>query len=96
MLDDRKCVRNTKSLIKAMSCLCNNNNNNNNNNNLRGFSQRVNGTNEATAACRLLVSTFAERGCFAWSARQIPYGRILAFLGRSRYFVFQVSPQLYS
>jgi hypothetical protein len=25
-----------------------------------------------------------------------PYGRILGFLDRSRYFIFQVAPQLYS
>jgi hypothetical protein len=27
--------------------------------------------------------------------RRIPYGRILDFLGRSRYFFFQIAPQLY-
>jgi hypothetical protein len=32
----------------------------------------------------------------AWSARWIPYCRILGYLDRSRYFLFQVAPQLYS
>jgi hypothetical protein len=32
----------------------------------------------------------------AYSARQIPYGRNLYFLDRSRYFFLQVAPQLYS
>jgi hypothetical protein len=32
----------------------------------------------------------------AWSAWRIPYGRILGFLDRSRYFSFQAAPQLYS
>jgi hypothetical protein len=34
-------------------------------------------------------------GCRAVSAAD-PYGRILGFLDRSRYFFFQVAPQLYS
>jgi hypothetical protein len=32
----------------------------------------------------------------AWSARRIPYGRILDFLDRNRYFFFQVARALYS
>jgi hypothetical protein len=42
-----------------------------------------------------LVSTFADRGCYIISVTD-PYGRILGFLDRSRYFFFQVAPQLYS
>jgi hypothetical protein len=37
----------------------------------------------------------AVRRCRAFSATD-PYGRILGFLDRSRYFFFQVVPQLYS
>jgi hypothetical protein len=39
-----------------------------------------------------LVQTFADRVVRATD----PYGRILSFLDRSRYFFFQVGPQLYS
>jgi hypothetical protein len=42
-----------------------------------------------------LMPTFADRGCHVVSVTD-PYGRILAFLARSRYFFFQVVPQLYS
>jgi hypothetical protein len=42
-----------------------------------------------------LVPTFADRGCDVVSATD-PYGRIPGFLDRSRYFSFQVAPQLYS
>jgi hypothetical protein len=42
-----------------------------------------------------LVPTFAGRGCHVIIVTD-PYGRILAFLDRSRYFFFQVAPQLYS
>jgi CBS-domain-containing membrane protein len=42
-----------------------------------------------------LVPTFAERGCHVVSVTD-PYGRILGFLDRNRYFFFQVAPQLYS
>jgi hypothetical protein len=48
--------------------------------------------------CRLpakLVPTFVDRGCHMVSVTD-PYGRILGFLDRSRYFFFQVAPQLYS
>jgi hypothetical protein len=41
-----------------------------------------------------LVSTFS-RGCHVVSVSD-PYDRILAFLDRSRYFLFQLAPQLYS
>jgi hypothetical protein len=42
-----------------------------------------------------LVLTFADRGCHVVSVTD-PYGRILGFLDRSRYFFFQAVPQLYS
>jgi hypothetical protein len=42
-----------------------------------------------------LVPTFEDRGCHVVSVTD-PYGRILGFLDRSRYFFFQVAPQLYS
>jgi hypothetical protein len=42
-----------------------------------------------------LVPTFADRGCRVVSAMD-PHCRILGFLDRSRYFFFQVAPQLYS
>jgi hypothetical protein len=41
------------------------------------------------------VSTFADRECHVVSVTD-RYGRILGFLDRSRYFFFQVAPQLYS
>jgi hypothetical protein len=41
-----------------------------------------------------LVSTFADRGCHVVRVTD-PYGRILGFIDRSRYF-FQLAPQLYS
>jgi CBS-domain-containing membrane protein len=41
-----------------------------------------------------LLPTFADRGCHVVSVTD-PYGRILGFLDRSRYFFFQVAPQLY-
>jgi hypothetical protein len=39
------------------------------------------------------VPTFADRGCRVVSAAD-PHGRILCFLDRSRYYFFQVAPQL--
>jgi hypothetical protein len=45
--------------------------------------------------CLLLVPTFANRGCRMVSVTD-PYIRILGFLVWSRYFFFQVAPQLYS
>jgi hypothetical protein len=42
-----------------------------------------------------LIPTFADRGCHVVSVTG-PYGRILGFIDRSRYFFFQVAPQLYS
>jgi hypothetical protein len=42
-----------------------------------------------------LVPTFKDRGCHVASVTD-PYGRIIGFPDRSRYFFFQVAPQLYS
>jgi hypothetical protein len=42
-----------------------------------------------------LVPTFEDRGCHVVSVTD-PYGRILGFLDRGRYFFFQVSLELYS
>jgi hypothetical protein len=42
-----------------------------------------------------LMPTFADRGPSMVGATE-PYSRILDFLHRSRYFFFQVAPQLYS
>jgi hypothetical protein len=42
-----------------------------------------------------LVPTFADRGCHVVIVTD-PYGRILGFIDWSRYFFFQVAPQLYS
>jgi hypothetical protein len=60
---------------------------------LRGPRPRENYTDRATAA--KLVSTYADRGRNVVSVTG-PYGRIIGFLDRSRYFLFQVAPQLYS
>jgi hypothetical protein len=59
---------------------------------LRGLSPPANYTDRATAACRQLL--WVENAT-AVSVTD-PYGRILGFLDRSRYFFFQVAPQLYS
>jgi hypothetical protein len=40
------------------------------------------------------LPTFADRGCHVVSVTD-PYCRILGFLDRSRYFLYQVAPQLY-
>jgi CBS-domain-containing membrane protein len=42
-----------------------------------------------------LMPTFADRECHVVSVTD-PYGRILGFLDRSRYFFIQEAPQLYS
>jgi hypothetical protein len=42
-----------------------------------------------------LVPTFADRGCRVVSTTD-PHGRILGFLDRSRYYFYQVAPQLSS
>jgi hypothetical protein len=63
---------------------------------LHGLSPRANYTDRATAACRRNdCQLFADRGCHVVSVTD-PYGRILGFLDRNRYFFYQVAPQLYS
>jgi hypothetical protein len=53
---------------------------------LHGLSPRANYTDRATAACqRSDCQLFADRGCHVVSVTD-PYGRILDFLDRSRYF----------
>jgi hypothetical protein len=42
-----------------------------------------------------LVGEVSVCGCRVVSATD-PHGRILGFLDRSRYYLFQVAPQLYS
>jgi hypothetical protein len=79
-----------------MAYMCPNFGTTNKLNKLRGFSPRVNYTNRATAACqRSKCQLFADRGCHVVSVMD-PYGRILGFRDWSRYFFFQVVPQLYS
>jgi hypothetical protein len=63
---------------------------------LHGLSPRANYTNRATAACRQSdCQLFADRGCHVVSVTD-PYSPILGFLDRSRYFFYEVAPQLYS
>jgi hypothetical protein len=53
---------------------------------LHGLSPRANRTDRATAACRRSdCRLFADRGCHVVSVTD-PYGRVLDFLYRSRYF----------
>jgi hypothetical protein len=65
------------------------------NSKLRGLSPRANYTDRATAIVGEVSVEFADRGCRVVSATD-PHGRILGFLKRSRYYFFQVAPQLYS
>jgi hypothetical protein len=59
---------------------------------LRGLSPQVNYTYRATAACHEVSSNFfADRVCHVVSVTN-PYGRILGFLDRSRYYFLQVAP----
>jgi hypothetical protein len=63
---------------------------------LHGVSPRAKYTDRAIAPCRRSdCQRFADRGCHVVSVTD-PYGRILGFLDRSRYFFLQVFPQLYS
>jgi hypothetical protein len=56
------------------------------NNKLHGQSPPANYTDRATAACRRSdCQLFVYRGCHVVSVMD-PYGRILGFLDRSRYF----------
>jgi hypothetical protein len=56
------------------------------------MSLRANYTDRRLSA--KLVPTFTDRGCYVVSVTD-PHGRIRGFLDRSRYFFFQVAPQLY-
>jgi hypothetical protein len=60
-------------------------------NKLRGLSPRANYTDRSLSA--KLVPTFADKGCCVVSTTDL-YSRILGFLDRSRYYFFQVAPQL--
>jgi hypothetical protein len=62
---------------------------------LRGLSTRANYTDRATASVRRSYAKFADKACRVGSETD-HHGHILAFLDRSRYFFFQVAPQLYS
>jgi hypothetical protein len=58
-------------------------------------------TNSVVWVCKRTIlterppPTFANRGCHVVSVT-VPHGRIFGFLDRSRYFFFQVAPELYS
>jgi hypothetical protein len=70
---------------------------------LKHYKQQTPGPESASELCRpsdrrlsaTLVPTYADRECHVVSLTD-PYGRNLGFLDRSRYFFFQVAPQLYS
>jgi hypothetical protein len=52
---------------------------------LHGLSPGANYTDRATAACRRSDCQLLRRGCHVVSVTD-PYGRILGFLDKSRYF----------
>jgi hypothetical protein len=62
---------------------------------LRGLNLRANCTDTASLLSAKLVPTFAAGGCRVASAAD-PYGRNVGFPDRSRYFLFQIAPELYS
>jgi hypothetical protein len=62
---------------------------------LRGFGPLANYADRATAACWRSSANFADRGCRVGSATDPPVVS-LGFLYRSRYYFFQVAPQLSS
>jgi hypothetical protein len=64
-----------------------------NQNKLCGISSRANYTDRLLSV--MLVQAFADRGCHMVSVTDT-YDRILGFLDRSRYFFFQVAPELFS
>jgi hypothetical protein len=63
---------------------------------LRGFGPRAKYTDRATAACWRSSANFLRIEGVAWSAQRIPTVVNVGFLDRSRYFSFQVAPQLSS
>jgi hypothetical protein len=65
------------------------------NNKPRGLCPRANYTDQRPPLVGEVSAKFADRGCHVVSVTG-PYGRILDSLDRSRYFLFQVAPQLYS
>jgi hypothetical protein len=62
---------------------------------IHGLSRQANYTDRATACQRRQCQFCADRRCHMVSVTN-PYGRILGFLDRSRYYCFQVAPQLHS
>jgi hypothetical protein len=63
---------------------------------LHGLSPRENYTERATAACRRSdCQLFADRGCHVVRVTD-PYGRILGFLDRSRYFLSSSSSVVFT
>jgi hypothetical protein len=60
------------------------------------FSPQANYTNRATAACQRSYCQLLRIEGVAWLAQWIPTAVNLGFLDRSRYFSFQVAPQLFS
>jgi hypothetical protein len=87
----RKCIRQTVKVL-----LCSSSSGVYSNNKLRDLSPRANYTGGATAACRRSECQLLRIEGATWSAWRIPYVCILGFLDRSRYFFFQIAPQLYS
>jgi hypothetical protein len=67
----------------------------NNKKNLRGFGPLATVPTERPPLVGELVSTFADRECYVVSATDPPVVS-LGFLDRSRYYFFQVAPQLSS
>jgi hypothetical protein len=66
-------------------------------NKLRGLSPLTNCTDRATRLSAKLVPTFVDReGCRVVRVTTAWLQRNLGFLDRSRYYFFQVAPQLYS
>jgi hypothetical protein len=63
-------------------------------NKVSGLSLGVNSTDSDRRLSVKLLPTFATEGCRAVST--VSYGRNLRFLDWSRYFFFQVAPQLHS
>jgi hypothetical protein len=63
---------------------------------LRGFGPRANYADRATAASWRSSADFLRIEGVAWSAQRIPTVVNFDFLDRSRYFFFQVAPQLSS
>jgi hypothetical protein len=59
---------------------------------LEGLGEQKEKTAWPESALVKLVATSADRGCHMVSVSD-PYGRVLGFLDRSRYFFFQVAPQ---